>query len=88
MKVDQKKEEKQAENEKQNFMWNVEHDYCVRESITLSEYQKDVVSYMAGFIARRVAEKITCYPFIKSLFQEMSLSLSNKETIWKIIKCL
>lgn len=66
------------ENNEDDFIWNLEHDYTVNSSFTLSEYQEDVLAYIAGFIAKQTEKKISCSYCIEALRQITSPSQIEK----------
>lgn len=76
----------QEDSEVEDFIWDVEHDYCIVSKIILSEYQKNILAYIAGFIVKQTEKIIKCNLCIEGLKQSASLSqLQKRKQYGKLI---
>lgn len=48
----------------------IEHDYVPVPGCNMTEYTKDVVVYIAGFVSRRVRDKVKCDICVSALFTD------------------
>lgn len=76
---------KESDIQLDDIIWDAEHDYAVSPIMSLSEYQEDVLAYIAGFMVKQTAKELHCPICIQSLKQDKTTShLQIRKTFGKL----